>query len=53
MSLEKNKIINELKEQMKYCLKNICLFNNNLSYPTQIYNISKFPLPLNFEVLLN
>ena len=54
MTLEKNNnIINELKEEMKYYLKNMCLFNNNLNYPTQIYNISKFPLPLNCEVLLH
>ena len=29
------------------------LFNNNLNYTTQIYNISKYPLPINFEVKLN
>ena len=35
------------------CLKNCYLFNNNLNYTTQTYNISKFPLPNNFEVKLH
>ena len=48
-----NEIINQLKEQMKICLINIPLFNNNLKYTTQIYNISKFPLPHNCEVVLH
>ena len=35
------------------CIKNCYLFNNNLNYTTQIYNISKYPLPINFEVKLH
>ena len=35
------------------CAKNCYLFNNNLNYTTQIYNISKYPLPTNFEVKLH
>ena len=49
-----NEIINQLKEQMKFCFKNMYfLFNNNLNYTTQIYNISKFPLPHNCEVVIH
>ena len=49
-----NDIINQLKEQMKFCFKNMYfLFNNNLNYTTQIYNISKFPLPHNCEVVIH
>ena len=35
------------------CVKTCYLFNNNLNYTTQTYNISKYPLPLNFEVKLH
>ena len=35
------------------CIKNCYLFNNNLNYITQIYNISKYPLPSNFEIKLH
>ena len=41
----------EKKENID-CLKNCYLFNNNLNYTTQIYNISKYPLPKNFEIKL-
>lgn len=34
------------------CIKTCYLFNNNLNYTTQIYNISKHPLPINFEAKL-
>ena len=29
------------------------LFNNNLNYLTEIYNISKYPLPKKFKIILN
>ena len=49
-----NDIINQLKEQMKSSSKkDYCLFHNNLKYITQIYNISKFPLPHNCEVVIH
>ena len=35
------------------CIKTCYLFNNDLSYTTQTYNISKYPLPINFEVKLH
>ena len=35
------------------CLKTCYLFHNNLNTTTQTYNISKYPLPLNFEVKLH
>jgi len=35
------------------CLKTCYLFNNNLNYTNQTYNISKYPLPRNFEVKLH
>jgi hypothetical protein len=35
------------------CLKSCYLFNNNLNYTSRTYNISKYPLPRNFEVKLN
>ena len=35
------------------CLKTCYLFNNDLNYNNQIYNISKYPLPKNFEVKLH
>ena len=34
------------------CQKTCYLFNNNLNYNNQIYNISKYPLPNNFEIKL-
>ena len=34
------------------CLKTCYLFNNNLNYIDSIYNISKYPLPNNFEIKL-
>ena len=30
-----------------------CLFSNDLNYTTEIYNIPKYPLPRNCEVILN
>ena len=35
------------------CSKTCYLFHNNYNYTTQIYNISKYPLPRNFEVKLH
>ena len=35
------------------CAKTCYLFHNNLNYTTETYNISKFPLPRNFEVKLH
>ena len=35
------------------CLKSCYLFNNNLNYINEEYNISKVPLPKKFEVKLN
>jgi hypothetical protein len=35
------------------CFKTCYLFHNNLNTTTQTYNISKYPLPLNFEVKLH
>ena len=35
------------------CIKTCFLFDNNLNYTKQIYNISKYPLPQNFEVKLH
>ena len=35
------------------CAKTCYLFHNNYNYTTQIYNISKYPLPRNFEVKLH
>ena len=35
------------------CAKTCYLFHNNLNYTTEIYNISKYPLPRNFEVKLH
>ena len=32
------------------CLQTCYLFNNNLNYTNQVYNISKYPLPKNCEV---
>ena len=54
MISDKNKEINQLKEEMECCVKNntCCLFNNNLNYVTQIYNISKYPLPHDCKVEL-
>lgn len=43
-----------LEELKNYdCFKNCYLFNNDLNYTTDTYNISKFPLPRNFEVKLH
>ena len=43
-----------LEEEDKIdCLKTCYLFNNGLNYTSQTYNISKFPLPYNFEVKLH
>ena len=53
ISLENNNIINELKDKIKNVNNNNCLFNNNISYATETYNISKYPLPHNCEVLLH
>ena len=39
-----------VKEPKK--VENLCLFNNNLKFATDIYNISKNPLPKNFKVVL-
>ena len=46
-------IINKPKEQIKKVNNTCCLFNNNLSYATEIYNISKFPIPFNCEIILH
>ena len=35
------------------CSKTCYLFHNNYNYTTRIYNISKYPLPRNFEVKLH
>ena len=35
------------------CFKSCYLFNNNLNYISQIYNISEFKLPKNFEIKLH
>jgi len=35
------------------CIKTCYLFNNNLNYIDKIYNISKYPLPKNFEIKLD
>ena len=35
------------------CLQSCYLFNNNLNFVNQTYNISKCPLPTNFEVKLH
>ena len=44
------KCLNEKKKNE--CLKTCYLFNNNLNYIDSIYNISKYPLPNNFEIKL-
>ena len=45
------KCLNE-KKNIK-CFQSCYLFNNNLNYIDQIYNISKYPLPKNCEIKLN
>ena len=50
-----NKIIDLFKEKIKkeeIIGKNQFLFNNNLDFATDIYNISKNPLPKNFKAKL-
>ena len=41
------------KEKINNRWRTVYLFNNDLAYTTQTYNISKFPLPTNFEVKLH
>ena len=42
-----------LNNKDELCKKEYCLFNNNLNKLNSLYNISKYPLPKNFEAKIH